>query len=227
MKTYAMVIGLAFCSVLAESQVAAPEATRIQPSGMTAPQPALTELNPLLTQVEQSARAMNLEISRLRIEKWKADATTKRRSQEKADSISRNLTAALPAIVDQVRANPHSLAATFKLYRNLDALYDVFSSLTESAGAFGPKSEYQELAGSAANLDKIRRNFGDKLESLAANSDTEIVRLRTEIAQAKAAPPPPPKKIIVDDEEKPKKPVKKSTKKPAPAPAPASSDKQQ
>jgi hypothetical protein len=192
---------------------------------MTAPQPALTELNPLLTQVEQAAQAMNLEISRLRIEKWKADGTVKRQSQEKADSIARNLSAALPTIVDQVRANPQSLAASFKLYRNLDALYDVFSSLTESAGAFGPKSEYQSLAGSAANLDRIRRNFGDKLESLAANSDNEIVRLRTEIAQAKAGPPPPPKKIIVDDEEKPKKPVKKSVKKPAPAPP--SSDKQQ
>jgi hypothetical protein len=225
MKTYAIVIGLAFCSVVAESQVAAPPSTRTQPLGMTAPQPALTELNPLLTQVEQAAQAMTLEIARLRIEKWKADSSVKRQSQENADSISRNLTTALPTLVDQVRANPQSLAATFKLYRNLDALYDVFSILTESAGSFGPKADYQALAGSAADLDKLRRTMGDKLESLAANSDSEIVRLRTEVAQAKAAPPPPPKKVIVDEDEKPKKPVKKSVKKPAPAPA--SSDKQQ
>jgi hypothetical protein len=178
-----------------------------------------SDLASLLPQVQEVATAMNLDVSRLKIEKWKADANSKQQSEASADSILRNLTTALPAILSQVQANPQSVAAAFRLYHDLSVLYDYFAGLTESAGAFGQKGEYEALAGDADNLEQVRRTVGEKVENLAASHDAEIARLRTAVAQAQAAaaaPLPPPKKIIVDDTEPPQPVHKKSAaKKPA------------
>ncbi len=187
-------------------QVAAPPPARVQaPMGTAMPQPAV-DVTPLLSELNSTAQAINLNLARLRIEKWKADSSAKQQAQDNANAISRNLTNALPAVIDQVRTNPQSLAAVFKLYRNVNVLYDVFTGLTEEAGAFGPKADYQQLASDLNNLDSVRRSLGDRLENLATVRDTEVLNLRNQLQQAKAAAPPPaPKKVIVDDEEKPKK----------------------
>ena len=41
------------------------------------------------------------------------------------ESIQRNLQSALPEMISQLSNSPENLAASFKLYRNLDALYYV------------------------------------------------------------------------------------------------------
>ena len=46
---------------------------------------------------------------------------------------------ALPEIIGQLRNAPEAMPITFKLYRNLDALYDVLGGVVEGAGAFGSK----------------------------------------------------------------------------------------
>ena len=51
---------------------------------------------------------------------------------------------------------PEDLAASFKLYRNLDALYDVFGQVVEAAGAFGSKDEYQNLSNDMSALQSAR-----------------------------------------------------------------------
>jgi hypothetical protein len=153
-----------------------------------------------------------LDLARLRIEKWKADAANRRQAEANAESVQRNLASALPAMVQQVRANPGSVGATFKLYRNLNALYDVMSSLAESAGAFGSNEEYQALSNDTSKLDTLRRSLADRVETMATSRDNEVAQLQARARQAPpAAAPAPPKKIIVDDNES----AKKSTKKPA------------
>jgi len=184
---------------------AAAPPTNLQP----APAPDATASLGQLNQVTENLR---VDLARLRVDKWKADAASKRQAEANAESVQRNLTAALPAIVQQVRANPGSVAATFKLYRNLNALYDVMSSLTELAGAFGSKEEYQALANDTSNLDTLRRSLADRVETMAAFRDNEVAQLQARARQASgAAAAAPPKKIVVDDNE----PVKKSSKKPA------------
>jgi hypothetical protein len=134
--------------------------------------------------------------------------------QANADSLQRNMTVALPAMVEQVRANPGSVAAAFKLYRNMNALYDVLTTVTETAGAFGSKEEFQSLSADTTNLDNLRRSLADKVEAMASSRDTEIAQLQTRARQAAAATAAaPPKKIVVDDNEPAKKPSKKSTTK--------------
>ena len=124
-----------------------------------------------------------------------------------------------PIPISQLSNSPEDLAASFKLYRNLDALYDVFGSVVESAGAFGSKDEFQTLSNDMTGLENARRSFGERMQKLASAKEDELARLRTQIKTLQAAPPPPPKKIIVDDTEPPpKKPAAKKKPKPATAP---------
>ena len=76
------------------------------------------------------------------------------------DSIQRNLQNALPEMIGQLRNAPEDLPATFKLYRNLDALYDVLGSVVESTGAFGSKDDFQALANDLSSFEGTRKQIG-------------------------------------------------------------------
>jgi hypothetical protein len=121
MKAAAIAFSVLAGALWAGAQVAALAATRAQATATPAPQRAPEGVGPLVTCLQETAQTMNLDLSRLRIEKWKADAGVKRQSQANVDSIARNLTAGFPAMLEEARTNPGSLAAAFKLYRNLDA----------------------------------------------------------------------------------------------------------
>lgn len=169
---------------------------------------SINQLNGMLSQLEQTSQATQIDLAKLRIERWKTDSNTRRQLQSNEDSVARNLQAALPEIIGELRSSPENSAITFKLYRNLSALYDVLNEITESAGAFGSKDEYQTLANDLSNLDASRRSFGDRLESLTNAKEAELGRLHTELRQAQAVINSAPKKIIVDDAA----PAKKSKK---------------
>ncbi len=216
-----LILSLVVGCLLLSASVAAAQAVPNGPTnqgGQSAAAPpvpyaSVSQLNVVLSEIEQAAQASTGDLGKLRIEKWKTDSGNKRQVQGDVDSLRRNLQAALPELVNQLRASPEDLTATFKLYRNMDALYDVFSSVVESAGAFGTKDDFQSLSNDLSSLERSRRSLAERMETLTASKETELTRLRTQVKAMAAAPPPPPKKIIVDDEEPPKKPAKK---KPAP-----------
>jgi hypothetical protein len=184
---------------------------------------SVSELNGILSQLKQTSTAMQADLAKTRVERWKTDGSTKRQTQGNVDSVQRNLQSALPEIVTEVGNSPEDLAASFKLYRNLDALYDVFGSVVESAGAFGSKDEFQSLSNDMGGLENARRAMGERMQKLAGTKEEELAQLRTQVKNLTAAPPPPPKKIIVDDTEPaPKKPApKKKTAKPSTPAKPA------
>ncbi|MGB6678756.1 MAG: hypothetical protein WBE44_18815 [Terriglobales bacterium] len=190
------------------------------PAASTTPVPyaSVSELNLMLSQLEQVAQQTQVDLAKLRIEKWKTDSNTKHGTQSDVDSIQRNLQMALPEIIGQVRASPESAVATFKLYRNLDALYDVIGPVVESAGAFGSKDEFQSVQNDFNDLERSRRALAERMETLATAKEGELTRLRAQVhdLQAAAPPPAPVKKVVVDDTEPPKKPPVK--KKPVPKP---------
>jgi hypothetical protein len=187
------------------------------PAGPPVPYASVSQLNAILGPLQQASESAQADLSRLRIEKWKVDSGSKKQTLANVDSIKRNLQSALPEIISQVQSSPEDLSATFKLYRNLDALYDVFGGVTESVGAFGSKDEFQALSNDLNAIERSRRSLGERLENLTASKEAELAQLRTQIKALQAAPPPPPKKIVVDDNETPKKPVAKK-KKPVPKP---------
>jgi len=177
----------------------------------------VTELNGLLAQVEATSKNTQADLDKLRVDKWKTDNSYKKQALGNADSIRRNLQGALPEIVAQLRAAPESLPATFQLYRNLDALYDVLGSVAEGAGAFGTKDDLQSLSNDLNGFEATRKQLAERMENLASAKEAEIVRLRADLKTAQAAAPAEPvKKVVVDDTEPPKKPPVK--KKPTPKP---------
>jgi hypothetical protein len=201
--------------------VLAPVMVRAQsaPSAAPATQPpvayaSVSELNAILSQLQQTAQNIQADLQKTRIEKWKTDGGTKKQTLADVDSIQRNLQSTLPDTIAQLNASPEDLGASFKLYRNLDALYDVFGSVTEAAGAFGSKDEFQSLDNDLNGLKIARHAFAERMQKLTASKEDELTRLRAQVKTLAAAPPPPPKKIVVDDTEPPKKPAKKKETKP-------------
>ncbi|HYM75764.1 MAG TPA: hypothetical protein VE377_07280 [Candidatus Dormibacteraeota bacterium] len=179
---------------------------------------SVTQLNGMLAQLEATSKNTQADLVTLRIEHWKTSSASKKETLAKVDSIQRNLQNTLPDVISQLRGAPEDLFATFKLYRNLEALCDVLGSVTEDTGAFGTKDDLQTLSNDLSGFDGTRKQFAQRMETLAASKEAELTRLRTELktlqTQVEAAPP---KKIVVDDNEPPKKPAVK--KKPAAKPA--------
>ncbi len=170
-----------------------------------------------LDRLQSAASQTNADLGRMHMDKWKADNGTKQQSQANANSLQRNLTSALPGLISDVRSAPQDLSAGFKLYRNLNALYDVLASFTEASGAFGPKNDYDALAQQLDAIDSVRRDFGDRLEGLATQTQTEMNQLRSQLRtlqQAAAMPAAPPKKVVVDNADTGKKPVTRRSRQP-------------
>jgi hypothetical protein len=182
----------------------APPAT----SAKTSPDSGLREL---LLMVQAMAQKFDADVARLRIDRWKADAQNKQQSEANEVAIRRNLADAVPDMLRRIQAEPDSLIANFRFYRNLNALYDSFSVLAESAGAFGPQDQYAPLPADIAQLDQLRRHFAERVDLLAGASDAELAHLRA--AAAKRAQPA--SRIVVDDNQPSAK------KKPKTSPSPA------
>src|SRR5215472_17586941 len=176
---------------------------------------SVTQLNGVLGQLEGTSKDTQSDLAKLRIEKWKADGSYKKQALGNVDSIQRNLQGALPEIITQLRSTPEDLPATFKLYRELDALYDVLGSVAEGTGAFGSKDDFQSVSNDLSGFESARRQLAERIETLASSKEAEITRLSAALKTAQAAAAEPPKKIVVDDAEPAKKPApKKRTKKP-------------
>ncbi len=208
---------LPFLMATATAQVSSPPAPTTTGSTPPVPYASVSQLNLLLSQLEQVAQAAQADLAKLRIDKWKTDSNTRRGTEADVESLQRNLQMALPEIIGQLRASPENISATFKLYRNLDALFDVLGPVVESAGAFGTKDEFQSVQNDLSSLERSRRALAERMETLAGAKEGELTQLRTQVRDLKAAaaPPAPPKKVVVDDTEPPKKTAKK---KPVPKP---------
>jgi hypothetical protein len=184
------------------------------PQGAAVSYASVTQLSGMLSQLDSTSKTTQIDLAKLRIEKWKTDGATKKQTLGDVDSVQRNLQNALPEMME--------------LYRNLDALYDVLGGLVESAGAFGPKDDFQSLSNDLNGFEGTRKQLAERMNTLAASKEQEIVRLRADLKTAQAAiAAAPPKKVVVDDNERAKKPAPKkkpAAKKPAaagPSAAPA------
>jgi hypothetical protein len=179
------------------------------------------QLDSVLTEVQQATQAANADLTRLRIDRWRADSSEKAQQQQVADSLHKNITYAVPDLVSEVRSSHGSLSTTFRLYHNVTVVFEYLNSLTDAAGSLGKKEEYDPLNSDTAALDKARQHLSAYIEQAAANLENKV---RSAVAAATPTPPPQatPKKIIVDDDMPAKKPVtpkKKRTSPPAPQPS--------
>jgi hypothetical protein len=186
------------------------------PAPPVAPADAL--LTNLLAQLQATAAKSDSDLGRLRVDKWKTEAASRQQAQATLTSVRRNLDYAIPELLQQLQSQPSSLAANFRLYRNLNALYETFSSLVESAGVFGATDQYSPLAADISQLDQLRHQFAERMDLLAAARDAELLRLRTQ--SPVTATKPAATKIVVDDNQPPAAAKKKPRPSPQPTPQP-------
>ena len=181
-----------------------------------ASQPASPELKAIIGDVQKVALSSNGDLGRLRIEKWKADGAQKQRMQKVAESLQRNINNAIPGLISDLQADPNSVTKAFKLYHNLNVVYEFMSPLAEVTSDYGKKEEYEPLASDAAALDKVRQDLSDYVERTATTLDAQVKRAAAaQSAQAQTTVSQQPKKIIVDDDATPKKTKKTVKKKPS------------
>lgn len=171
-----------------------------------------TSLNAILAQIQQAVQATNTDISRLRIDKWKTDGDQKQQLRQVADSLQRNITNAVPGLISDVQASSGNVSTTFKLYHNLNVLYEFLIYMADAAGSLGKKEEYEPLASDASALDSARQALSTYIEQAALKLESVRQPVATPV-QAQGATPTPPKKVIIDDGDPPKQPVKPSKKK--------------
>jgi hypothetical protein len=164
-----------------------------------------------LTSLQQTVVGASRHIGNLRIEKWKADSSQKQQMQQVADSLQKNIVYAIPGLITDVQTSRGSVSKSFKLYHNINVLYEFLNSLAEAAGAFGKKDEYEPLAEDASAIDSIRQNLSNYIEYAANNLEAHPQQTATSTQPGQG-----PKKIVIDDNA----PVKKTTKKKKPMPQP-------
>ncbi|HXO38689.1 MAG TPA: hypothetical protein VN872_08620 [Candidatus Acidoferrum sp.] len=187
-----------------------------------APQPG--DLNTILLQIQQATNSASVNIGKLRIEKWKTDSQQKQQMQQVANSLQKNIANAVPGLINDVQSSRGGVLASFKLYHNVNVVYEFLTSMAEAAGAFGKKDEYQPLEGDAAALDTVRQNLSIYIEQAAgkletANRGSNAVQAR----QGQATVVPGKKVVVIDDTDVPApKHPKKAKKKTSTPPAQAS-----
>ncbi|MGZ4873781.1 MAG: hypothetical protein ACXV5R_01310 [Candidatus Angelobacter sp.] len=184
--------------------------------------PQAGDLNTILLQVQQATNSASVNIGKLRIEKWKTDSQQKQQMQQVADSLQKNIANAVPGLISDVQSSRGGVLASFKLYHNVNVVYEFLSSMAEAAGAFGKKEEYQPLEGDAAALDTARQNLSIYIEQAAGKMEAaNRAAAGSNAVQARQAPGTvvPGKKVVVIDENdtpprKRAKPTKKKTSTP-------------
>jgi hypothetical protein len=180
---------LTITSLSAIAQIASPEPTSRNNSQTVAtlsPEMSsdITAYGQMLGQLQQIAQQTAADLGKLKIDKWKTDSSNKQQSQSNATSLQRNLMAAMPEMIQKAQAAPQDFAPSFKLYRNLNVVYDVLAMTAENAGAFGPKEQYEPLANDIGQLDQVRRNMADRLDWLSGVKDSQIKQLSQQLVTA-------------------------------------------
>ena len=192
------------------AQVAEPSAPQTTPQQMVAT-PSSNVVS-TLSQLQSTIENARVDLARLRVDKWKADSSVKQQTAANVESLQRNMTGALPTLVTAAQQNPSSLNASFKLYRNVNVLYDVMTNVTESAGALGAKEEYAALARDLNGLDNARRTLADAMDAMTAQRDADFARMQQAARQVQQQAATPPKKTLIDDNATEKKPAPKKKK---------------
>jgi hypothetical protein len=179
-----------------------------------APSVMSNALQPALAQVNQA-------ISNVDIRHWKAPSSVKSAAAGDISSIQRDLSGTLAGLMSRAQAAPGSIPSSFAVYRNVDALYDTLLRVVETADLSAPDPDAMALETALKQLEEARTDLGERILAATQAQQNEVVRLRTVLARAAAAPPKPVRTIVVDDGPVKKEKVehhrhttKKPTKKP-------------
>jgi hypothetical protein len=174
--------------------------------------PASALLQPAIAELQQT-------ITALRIPKWKAPGPVREDAQSNVGSIDKDLRGTLPGLLSQADAAPHSIANSFAVYRNVNALYEVLLRVSETADLAAPDDEAQMLTHALSTLESARNSLGESIMGTSKAQEWALVSAleRVRQSQAVAAAAPPTSTVVNDGPERATKPRPKVKKKPASA----------
>jgi hypothetical protein len=230
MKHVVAVSILLFSAALGQAQAGGtnrPAPVPTPSSAASTPSPSAAFMAPnldsVLLEVQQATQSANVNIARLRIDRWKADSSEKADMQHVADSLHKNITQAVPGLISDVRTSHGSVSSAFKLYHNINVVFEYLNQLTDAAASIGKKEEYDPLSADTAALDKSRQHLSAYIEQAAASLENKV-RTAAAVATPTPLPQATPKKIVVDDDTTHKKPAttkkQKTSAPPKPSPTP-------
>ena len=188
------------------------------PQRMQTASPVPANINTILTAVQQATNSASVDIGKLRVERWKTDPDQKQQLQHIGDSLQKSIANAVPALVADVQSSRGGVSASFKLYHNLNVIYENLNYLADVAGGLGKKEEFEPLSADCAALETARQNLSIYITESAGRLEAAN---RQPPANA-AAPPiqvPGKKVVIINDEDQPSKKAAKPTKKKTSPPA--------
>jgi hypothetical protein len=201
---------------IAQNSQAAPS----QPQTTAAqPQTLPPGLEPILARIQKAAEASKADLTGLHIEKWKIDRQQKAELTKIADSLQRNLTSAVPDLIKDVRSSNGSVSTTFKLYHNLNVVYEYMNYLADSASVLSKDDDSYPLSREAGTLDTARQDLSNFVEQAATNLED---KLRLALAPRPAPQELAPKKVVVDDSTSKKSATSRKKKTSPPSPQPVS-----
>ncbi|HEY6253103.1 MAG TPA: hypothetical protein VI685_24350 [Candidatus Angelobacter sp.] len=210
-----MKTALAVIVLLSLSLGLAAQTVKQQPPArpQAAPQASDPALNAIVSDLQRVSQATTGDLGKLRIDKWKADGSQKQQMQQVAESLQRNLTQAVPGLISDLQASPGSVSKAFKLYHNVTVVYEFLDSLSQAAGAYGKKEEYDPLSSDASNLDQVRQKLSDYIDQSAVALENQVKKATPPKTTAtQGTQTQTPKKIVIDDST----PTTKKKKKPSP-----------
>jgi hypothetical protein len=185
-----------------------------------------SDLNAILADLQQWTVSAGHNLTGLRIERWKTDNAQKMQMEKTVSSLQRNLVTIVPGPATDLRNSPNSVAKSFKLYHNINLVYEFLGSVTDAAGSYGKQEEYDPLAGDVASLDNLRRRLSRYTEQTAATLEANLQEVKAEEAKLEArieaaAQAAAARKVVVDDQAPVKKARKTANKKISSVVAPA------
>lgn len=155
--------------------------------------PAWSDVNGSLERLEQVRAATEADISALEIDKWRTGwktawlkrASRKDQAEGLAASLERNLTDAMPGLIHDAQNSRGGIGTTFKLYNNVNLVYESLESLVEVTSSYGKKGESSQIAADYAALGRLRQELSGYIQQTAASLEPKSGPL--------------PKKIVIDD----------------------------
>jgi len=189
------------------------------------------DLNTSLADLERVTAATNSDIanfsesSESRWKMWQKLNSRKHDEKQMAAAIQRNLTNAMPVLIRDVQGSRGSVSTTFKLYNNLNIVYETLDSLVETGDRDGKKRELGPLTNDLAAMGHVRQELSAYIQQASVSLDNKRPQSFSTTNFNSASRLPVPKKVAMDDMAPESRPVRQtasvSDSTPAPAAAPA------
>jgi hypothetical protein len=174
--------------------------------------PTSALLQPALSELQQT-------LGGIRISKWKAPGPVRDDAQSNVGSIDRDMEGTLPGLMSQADATPHSVANSFAVYRNVNAMYEVLLRVSETADLAASDNEAQMLAHALSSLESARNQLGESILTTSKSQETALTTALDRIHQTQtvAAAAPGSSTVVKDGPDTETRPKPKAKKKPAPS----------